>query len=52
MEEHLGFWYASVTADSGYKSEETYDYLGSLNQKPYIKPKPIKSGKDTVSERT
>ena len=38
MKEHLGFCYPSVTADSGYESEEAYEYLKSQNQKPYIKP--------------
>ncbi len=38
MEGHMGFRYPSVTADSGYESEEAYDYLESRNQKPYIKP--------------
>ena len=38
MEKHLGFRYPSVTADSGYESEEAYDYLKSREQIPYIKP--------------
>lgn len=38
MEERLGFRYPSVTADSGYESEEAYNYLESRHQKPYIKP--------------
>ena len=38
MEEKLGFRYSSVTADSGYKSEEGYTYLREQGQKPYIKP--------------
>ncbi len=38
MKEHLGFRYPSVTADSGYESEEAYDYLKNQNQEPYIKP--------------
>ena len=38
MEEHLDFRYPSVTADSGYESEEAYDYLESRKQKAYIKP--------------
>ncbi len=38
MEEHQGFRYPGVTADSGYESEEAYDYLESRHQKPYIKP--------------
>ena len=38
MEEKLGFRYPSITADSGYESEEGYTYLREQNQKPYIKP--------------
>lgn len=38
MEKNLGFRYPSVTADSGYESEEAYTYLESVKQKPYIKP--------------
>lgn len=38
MEEKLGFRYPSVTADSGYESEEGYSYLRENEQKPYIKP--------------
>lgn len=38
MEEKLGFRYPSVTADSGYESEEGYSYLREKEQKPYIKP--------------
>ena len=38
MEEKLGFRYPSVTADSGYESEEGYSYLREQKQKPYIKP--------------
>ena len=38
MEKKLNFSYSSVTADSGYESEESYDYLKEQNQKPYIKP--------------
>lgn len=38
MEEKLGFRYPSVTADSGYESEEGYRFLRENNQKPYIKP--------------
>ena len=38
MEENLGFRYPSVTADSGYESEEGYTYLREQGQKPYIKP--------------
>ena len=38
MEERLGFRYPSVTADSGYESEEGYSFLRENHQKPYIKP--------------
>lgn len=38
MEQKLGYRYLSVTADSGYKSEEAYKYLSGAGQKPYIKP--------------
>ena len=38
MEANLGFRYPSVTADSGYESEETYEYLKKHGQIPYIKP--------------
>lgn len=38
MEEKLGFRYPSVTADSGYESEEGYTYLRETGQDPYIKP--------------
>lgn len=38
MKENLGFRYPSVTADSGYESEEAYTYLRSVNLKAYIKP--------------
>ncbi len=39
MEEKLGLRYPSVTADSGYESEEGYSFLRENRQKPYIKPK-------------
>lgn len=38
MKEKLMYEYMSVTADSGYESEEAYEYLKKNNQKPYIKP--------------
>ena len=38
MEANLRFRYPSVTADSGYESEEAYEYLKSQGQIPYIKP--------------
>ena len=39
----LGFRYPSVTADSGYESEEGYSYLREQKQKPYIKPQTYES---------
>ena len=38
MEEKLNFRYPSITADSGYESEEGYSYLRENKQIPYIKP--------------
>ena len=38
LEANLRFRYPSVTADSGYESEEAYEYLKSQDQIPYIKP--------------
>ena len=38
IEKCMGFRYPSVTADSGYESEEVYVYLRETGQKPYIKP--------------
>lgn len=56
MEKHLGFRYPSVTADSGYESEEAYDYLKSREQMPYIKPQTYekwkkRSFKQDISKR-
>jgi len=56
MEKQLGFRYPSVTADSGYESEEAYDYLESQKQKPYIKPQTYekwkkRSFKQDISKR-
>ena len=45
MEAKLGFRYPGVTADSGYKSEEVYEYLSRAKQKPYIKPQTDKKWK-------
>ena len=36
MEEKLGFRYPSVTADSGYESEEGYSYLKEQKQNIYF----------------
>ena len=38
MEKKLGFKYPSVIADSGYESEEGYEFLQENGQVPYIKP--------------
>ncbi len=38
IEEKLGYRYPSVTADSGYESEEGYEFLEKNGQIPYIKP--------------
>ena len=45
MEKNIGFSYPSITADSGYESEEAYDYLSSKEQKPYIKPQTYETWK-------
>lgn len=54
MEKNLGFRYPSVTADSGYESDEAYIYL--REQKPYIKPQTYekwkkRSCKQEISKR-
>ena len=56
MEKKVGFRYSSVTADSGYESEETYTYLRERKQKPYIKPQTYekwkkRSFKQDISKR-
>ncbi len=56
MEKRLRFRYPSVTADSGYESEEAYDYLERQNQMPYIKPQTYekwkkRSFKQDISKR-
>lgn len=56
MEKNLGYRYPSVTADSGYESEEAYTYLREQKQKPYIKPQTYekwkkRSFKQDISER-
>ena len=56
MDEKLGFRYPSVTADSGYESEEGYTYLREVGQKPYIKPQTYekwkkRSFKQDISKR-
>ena len=56
MKEKLGFNYPSVTADSGYESEEGYSYLREERQQPYIKPQTYerwkkRSFKQDISKR-
>lgn len=56
MEKKLGFRYPSVTADSGYESEEAYEFLRKNKQKPYIKPQTYekwkkRSFKQDISKR-
>lgn len=56
MSEKLVFRYPSVTADSGYESEEDYTYLREQKQKPYIKPQTYekwkkRSFKQDISKR-
>ena len=48
MEEKLGIRYPSVTADSGYESEEAYEYLSRAKQKAYIKPQTYEKWKKEV----
>lgn len=38
MEEHLGFKYKKITADSGYESEENYLFIEENQQLAFIKP--------------
>lgn len=56
MEGKLEFRYPSVTADSGYESEEAYSYLREKQQTPYIKPQTYekwkkRSFKQDISKR-
>ena len=51
MEEKLGFRYPSVTADSGYESEEGYTYLRENGQIPYIKPQTYEKWKKRSFKR-
>jgi transposase len=56
MEERLKYRYPSVTADSGYESEEGYSYLRDQGQIPYIKPQTYekwkkRSFKQDISKR-
>ena len=45
VEAKLESLYPSVTADSGYESEEAYEYLSRAGQTPYIKPQTYKKWK-------
>ena len=38
MEQHLGFKYRDIVADSGYEGEENYCFIESNGQEAYIKP--------------
>ena len=56
MEEKIGRKYGSITADSGYESEENYIYLENNEQISYIKPQTYekwkkKSFKNDISKR-
>ena len=51
METKLGFRYPSVTADSGYESEEAYEYLRKAGQKAYIKPQSYEKWKKQMCIR-
>ena len=56
MEERLNYRYPSITADSGYESEEGYSYLREKGQLPYIKPQTYekwkkRSFKQDISKR-
>jgi hypothetical protein len=48
MEKELEFCYPSVTADSGYESEEGYAYLREQKQAPYIYPQTYEKWKNSV----
>lgn len=56
MKHHHNWKYSSVTADSGYESEESYEYLKKNKQVPYIKPQTYeqwkkRSFKNNISKR-
>ncbi len=56
MEKQTGFRYPGVTADSGYESEEIYEYLRQHGQRAYIKPQTYekwkkRSFKQDISKR-
>jgi len=47
----MGFAYPSITADSGYESEEAYQYLEKKGQTPYIKPQTYEKWKKRSFKR-
>lgn len=51
MEERMGFAYPGITADSGYESEEAYQYLEEKGQTPYIKPQTYEKWKKRSFKR-
>ena len=52
MKEKLGFNYPSVTADSGYESEEGYSYLREEGGSSHtLNLRPMKNGKSGVLNR-
>ena len=56
MEKNTGIKYPSVTADSGYESEEAYVFLEENGQEPFIKPQTYekwkkRSFKSDISKR-
>lgn len=51
MKKRLGYTYPSVTADSGYESEEGYHYLEKNRQNAYIKPQTYEKWKKRSFKR-
>lgn len=52
MKEKLGRTYTNVIADSGYESEKNYLYLEQKGQRPFIKPRLMKTGKREALKMT
>ena len=50
IKEKLGFKYPSVTADSGYESEEGYSYLREEGSSHTLNLKPMKNGKRSFKQ--
>ena len=50
LEEKLGFRYPSVTADSGYESEEAYSYLAKKEITPFIEPQTYEQWKKLTAQ--